>query len=173
MGLHGVTIGCMRLEGGYKGLQGVQGVTGAYKGFQGVAKGYKGLQGVTIGYRALLGDTRDYRRLQGVTGCYRGLHGLQGLTCGLKGVTGCHKNKLFNFASHTQQKADCQEDKHTLRKLAAIWCSLSECKMLLIFSKSDYGSCFWIVIILIGKKLVNIYTIQVYLLSMLVEVFGE
>ena len=43
--------------------------------------------------------------------------------------------------------------------------------MLLIFSKSDYGSCFWIVIILIGQKLVNIYTIQVYLLSMLVGVF--
>ena len=36
---------------GYKGLEGVKGVTGGYKGLQGVTGGDKGLQGVTRDYR--------------------------------------------------------------------------------------------------------------------------
>ena len=49
--------------GGYKGLQGIQGVTGGYKGLQGVTGGYKGLQGVT----------ESDKGLKGVTGGYKGL----------------------------------------------------------------------------------------------------
>ena len=45
----------------YRGLKGLQGVTGGYKGLQGVTKGYKGLQGVTGCERGLQGVTKDYR----------------------------------------------------------------------------------------------------------------
>ena len=43
MGLQGVNIGCMRSEGGYKGLQGVHGATLGYRGMQGVKGGCKRL----------------------------------------------------------------------------------------------------------------------------------
>ena len=61
MGLQGVTISCMRLEGGYKGLQGVQGVTGGCKRLQGLTGSYHWLQGVTRGYKGLQEVTWGYR----------------------------------------------------------------------------------------------------------------
>ena len=72
MWLQGVTIGCMRLEGGYKGLQGVQGATMGYRGVQGVTGGCKRLQGLTGSYHWLQGVTRGYKGLQEVTWGYRG-----------------------------------------------------------------------------------------------------
>ena len=52
------TIFDMRIQGGYKGLQGV---TRGYKGLQGITKGYKGLQGVKGVDKGLQGVTKDYR----------------------------------------------------------------------------------------------------------------
>ena len=43
------TIYDLEIGGGYKGLQGVTGVTWGYVGLQGVTRGYRGLQRVTRG----------------------------------------------------------------------------------------------------------------------------
>ena len=59
--------------GGYKWLQGVQGITGDDKGLLRVIRGYRGLQGmtgVTRDYSFLLGVTRDYTGLQEVGAGY-------------------------------------------------------------------------------------------------------
>ena len=45
---------------GYKGLQGVQGVTEAYWRLQGVTAGYEGLLGFTGGYKGLKRVKEDW-----------------------------------------------------------------------------------------------------------------
>ena len=72
-GLHGDYQGLQRVIVGNKGLEAP---TQSCKRLQNVIRGYRGfqgLQGVTDGYKGLQWGTRGYRGLQGVTGCYRGL----------------------------------------------------------------------------------------------------
>ena len=55
------TIYDLEIGGGYKGLQGLHGVTWGYRGLQGVTGDYKGLQGVTGGDKTLQWVKKDYR----------------------------------------------------------------------------------------------------------------